>query len=98
MEIALALSDMGYSGFLQKIAAYVGPSDGLFGVEVNLQILTEATGVVVPHGFAVAKSLKDGVASQQLLLNGVLFPTLMLLAEVSEHFHAIFGGLGFART
>ena len=91
MEIALTLSDMGYSSFLKQVATYVGPSDGLFGVEVDLQIFAKATRIVVPHSFAVAESLEDGVTGQQFLLNGMKTTALMLLAEMSKHFHAIFG-------
>lgn len=78
MVVALFLSYMSDSSFFKQIVLYSGPSDSLLGIEVDMQILSKATRIVILHRLAVPKSLKNGIAGKQLGLNRMLMSWLML--------------------
>lgn len=55
-----------HAGFLQQICSHVGPDDPVSVVEADLDVLPEATAVVVAGGLGVSDSLKERRKTQRV--------------------------------
>lgn len=70
--ISLIFFDFNDSRFLEEVASDFGACYVFGFIEVNLNIFTESTGVIVSGCFTVTESFENGVATEYFLLNWVL--------------------------
>lgn len=81
-----------YSALFQQVTDDVGALNGEVLSEEDLNVLTEATGVIVSDGFAVSEGLQQRVTRQYLILDWVAFA----VTEVGQHLHAVLGRFCFS--
>lgn len=67
--IPLALILIHDSGLFQQILLDLGPLDHAVLVKVDVNVLAEARGVVVPHRFRISKGLQDRIRLDHLLFD-----------------------------
>ena len=80
---------------LQEVVRDVAANHAARSVEMYLDKLAEARGVVVPGGLGVAEGLQDGVGLQDLLLQGAL-ALAGLAVVITEVFQDVLRRLGLS--
>lgn len=73
---------------LEEVGEDFGSADVVAGVEVDLEELAKATGVVVAKGLGIAKGLQQGIGLEDLVLNA------MTSRHLGKELHCLLGGFG----
>ena len=78
MEVPLVFRLLDDAGFLQKVSPHVGADDAVPSVEAELDVLAEATAVVIANGLCVSDRLLNKELELEYLHVVKLTKALML--------------------